>query len=194
MGPRAHSLVPEIALPRENSLGIAASLYGMPTHPQHNYFGDPMPYHSAQFPGQDAPYYAPGAQTQPPYGEHGGRFNTLLTAVNAVPEIDTPIPQGRTDSIVPHLDAQAAGSEHQQSQTPAWFDGRLTQGNHHYGYSGGRVLADFTSGPSVGSRRGINGNPGADYPAYASPRPFPPFEEPSAADSGTWRGQVDDAQ
>jgi hypothetical protein len=38
-------------------------------------------------------------------------FESLLTAVNAVAKVEAPTPQGRNDSVVSHLDAQAAAAE-----------------------------------------------------------------------------------
>jgi hypothetical protein len=39
-------------------------------------------------------------------------MNTLMMAVNAVEKVDAPQPQGRNDSVVSHLDAQAKAAEH----------------------------------------------------------------------------------
>jgi hypothetical protein len=59
---------------------------------QHSFEG-PGSYHSHQLPTQTG-------------------FDNLLTAVNVASQIDAPRPQGRIDSVVSHLGAQAAATEH----------------------------------------------------------------------------------
>jgi hypothetical protein len=58
------------------------------------------------------------------YRSHGlpprSPFENLLTAVNVAAKIDAPVPQGRTDSVVNHLDAQALAAERDEQFTPAW--------------------------------------------------------------------------
>ncbi|KAI4686074.1 uncharacterized protein J4E88_003911 [Alternaria novae-zelandiae] len=47
-------------------------------------------------------------------------FDDLLTAVNVASEIDAPRPQGRIDSVVSHLDAQAAAAEQNRQYITNW--------------------------------------------------------------------------
>ncbi|KAG9189026.1 hypothetical protein G6011_05894 [Alternaria panax] len=47
-------------------------------------------------------------------------FENLLTAVNVASQIDAPQPQGRIDSVVSHLDAQAAEAEHNKQYITNW--------------------------------------------------------------------------
>ncbi|KAH6865597.1 hypothetical protein BKA58DRAFT_224484 [Alternaria rosae] len=47
-------------------------------------------------------------------------FDDLLTAVNVACEIDAPQPQGRIDSVVSHLDAQAAAAEYNRQYITNW--------------------------------------------------------------------------
>jgi hypothetical protein len=47
-------------------------------------------------------------------------LDNLLTAVNVASEIDAPRPQGRIDSVVSHLDAQAAAAEHNKQYITNW--------------------------------------------------------------------------
>lgn len=49
-----------------------------------------------------------------------GQFDALLTAANTVSKIDAPKPQGRHDSVVSHLDAQAAIAERNMQHSSAW--------------------------------------------------------------------------
>jgi hypothetical protein len=47
-------------------------------------------------------------------------LDNLLTAVNVASEIDAPRPQGRIDSVVSHLDAQAAAAEDNKQYITNW--------------------------------------------------------------------------
>ncbi|KAI4642885.1 hypothetical protein J4E93_006954 [Alternaria ventricosa] len=47
-------------------------------------------------------------------------FDDLLTAVNVASEIDAPRPQGRIDSVISHLDAQAAAAEQNRQYITNW--------------------------------------------------------------------------
>jgi hypothetical protein len=49
-------------------------------------------------------------------------FDNLLTAVNLASQIAAPRPQGRIDSVVSHLDAQATAAEHNRQHTTNWQD------------------------------------------------------------------------
>ncbi|KAJ4371464.1 hypothetical protein N0V83_004681 [Neocucurbitaria cava] len=49
-------------------------------------------------------------------------FDSLLTAVNVASRIDAPKPQGRNDSVVSHLDAQAAAAERDVRYTSTCID------------------------------------------------------------------------
>ncbi|KAF1946046.1 hypothetical protein EJ02DRAFT_500194 [Clathrospora elynae] len=51
-----------------------------------------------------------------------GSFDSLLTAVNVASQIDAPKPQGRHDSLVSHLDAQAVAAERNRQYVSTWFD------------------------------------------------------------------------
>lgn len=63
---------------------------------------------------------APGSSTQemmhqtPRFASRSG-FDSLLTAVNVVSQIDAPKPKGRADSIAQNLDAQVAAAEQRLS-------------------------------------------------------------------------------
>jgi hypothetical protein len=68
----------------------------------------------------------------------GGDFNSLLTAVNVASYIDAPRPQGRNDSVVDHLHAQAAAAEETRQHVTSWIDAShshedeaFTYGHHH---------------------------------------------------------------
>lgn len=67
---------------------VAGAVNAMPV-----FDGQPIPYNTARLPMMNS-------------------FESLLTAVNAVVEVDAPKPQGRNDSVVSYLDAQAAAAEH----------------------------------------------------------------------------------
>ncbi|KAF2830490.1 hypothetical protein CC86DRAFT_315813 [Ophiobolus disseminans] len=62
--------------------------------------GDHLPYHSHQFPRSP--------------------FENLLTAVNLASNIEAPVPQGRNDSVVSQLDAQALAAERAGQYLPTW--------------------------------------------------------------------------
>ncbi|KAH7083367.1 hypothetical protein BKA63DRAFT_151896 [Paraphoma chrysanthemicola] len=47
-------------------------------------------------------------------------FESLLSAVNLASQIEAPVPQGRNDSLVHQLDAQAAAAERGSQYLPAW--------------------------------------------------------------------------
>ncbi|KAH7068730.1 hypothetical protein FB567DRAFT_158057 [Paraphoma chrysanthemicola] len=47
-------------------------------------------------------------------------FESLLSAVNLASQIEAPVPQGRNDSLVHQLDAQAAATERGSQYLPAW--------------------------------------------------------------------------
>ncbi|CAO2655841.1 Nn.00g046440.m01.CDS01 [Neocucurbitaria sp. VM-36] len=49
-------------------------------------------------------------------------FESLLTAVNVASRIDAPKPQGRNDSVVSQLDAQAVAAERDMRYTPIWIE------------------------------------------------------------------------
>jgi hypothetical protein len=49
----------------------------------------------------------------------GGGLDTLLTAPNAVSKVDGPVPQGRNDSVVSHLDPQATAEHNVQFPEPS---------------------------------------------------------------------------
>ena len=49
-------------------------------------------------------------------------FESLLTAVNVASRIDAPKPQGRNDSVVSQLDAQAVAAERDMRYTPTWIE------------------------------------------------------------------------
>lgn len=87
---------PRVAIPTLHELPhmVAESLHQtMPTAP-------PPSYHTYQMPRQ----------------ETNGNFDALLTVVNAASTINAPKAQGRVDSVVAHLDAQAAASDSQDHQ------------------------------------------------------------------------------
>jgi hypothetical protein len=48
------------------------------------------------------------------------KFESLLSAVNVASKIEAPIPKGRNDSVVSHLDAQAVAAERNGNFTSPW--------------------------------------------------------------------------
>jgi hypothetical protein len=79
---------------------------------------------SASYPWAFSEYQAPSRDELPTYRTHSvpprSPFEDLLTAVNVAAKIDAPVPQGRTDSAVNHLDAQVLAAERDEQSTPAW--------------------------------------------------------------------------
>ncbi|KAF1845347.1 uncharacterized protein K460DRAFT_355178 [Cucurbitaria berberidis CBS 394.84] len=75
-----------------------------------------------------------------PYHSHRvpvrGSFETLLSAVNVASRIDAPKPEGRNDSVVSHLDAQAVAAEHDRQYNPAWLE--ASHGGDDGGFAYGR--------------------------------------------------------
>jgi hypothetical protein len=71
-------------------------------------------------------YHQDAPQEMPLYHSHRlpnrSSFDTLLSAVNAVSQIDAPQPQGRIDSVISHLDAQAAAAEYSRQYVADWQD------------------------------------------------------------------------
>ena len=58
-----------------------------------------------------------------PYHNHHlpqSPFESLLTAVNVASKIEAPVPQGRNDSVVSQLDAQALAAERAGQYLPTW--------------------------------------------------------------------------
>ena len=76
---------------------------------------------------------------RPPTG--GGTFDSLLTAVNFASRIDAPRPQGRNDSVVDHLHAQAVAVEETRQHVTSWIDASQSHGEeafahgHHHPYT-----------------------------------------------------------
>ena len=71
----------------------------------------------------------------------GTSFDNLLTAVNVASQIDAPRPQGRIDSVVSHLDAQAVAAEHNRQYVTNWqntsddHDGEALPYDHQHPYT-----------------------------------------------------------
>ncbi|KAF2024825.1 hypothetical protein EK21DRAFT_117400 [Setomelanomma holmii] len=72
------------------------------------------PHTSLQYPGSTLSQYhshhLPGRRS----------FESLLSAVNMVSEMEAPVPQGRNDSLVAQLDAQAAAVDYESHYRPGW--------------------------------------------------------------------------
>jgi hypothetical protein len=73
-----------------------------------------------------------------PYHTHGlparSSFESLLSAVNVASKMEAPVPQGRNDSLVCLLDAQAAAAERESHSHPAWaFSSLRPEDEYVYG-------------------------------------------------------------
>jgi hypothetical protein len=81
-------------------------------------FTEVGPFHSHRLPTQD-------------------RFNSLLTAAKFASRIEAPRPQGRNDSLISHLNAQAVLAEDKREYCTSWVDTAQDQqdefayGHHH---------------------------------------------------------------
>ena len=91
-------------------------------------------------------------------------FDSLLTAVNVVSEIEAPTSQGRNDSVISPLDAHALAAERTGQYLPAWafsspqYDDNLDYGRHY-------------QPPSVGYGQGFSMSPSA--PTMSMNRAYP---------------------
>ncbi|RMZ74636.1 cytosine deaminase [Pyrenophora seminiperda CCB06] len=110
---------------RAPAVSARAPTYDLPQtytapHDPHNetlIFGDPGLYHAHRLPVRTS-------------------FDNLLSAVNVAAQVDAPQPLGRIDSVVSHLDAQAAATEHTRQYISSWQDASGTpQKESAYGHN-----------------------------------------------------------
>ena len=81
------NVIPGFPTPHELPDRVAEAVSTAPV-----FYGEPIPYNTSRLPARS-------------------HFDSLLTAVNAVAQVDAPKPQGRNDSVVSYLDAQATAAE-----------------------------------------------------------------------------------
>ncbi|KAL1801455.1 hypothetical protein ACET3X_001797 [Alternaria dauci] len=73
-------------------------------------------------------------------------LDKLLTAVNIASEIDAPRPQGRIDSVVSHLDAQAAATERNKQYVTEWQSASDGYGVEPFVYDQKHPYTDYELG------------------------------------------------
>ncbi|KAF2690257.1 hypothetical protein K458DRAFT_100835 [Lentithecium fluviatile CBS 122367] len=88
MIPNSANIIPGFPTLQELPDTVAETVNAAPV-----FDGEPIPYNTSRMP-------------------ISGDLDTLATAVNVLSEIDAPKPQGRNDSVVSYLDAQATAAEH----------------------------------------------------------------------------------
>lgn len=100
MAPNPQNTIPGFLTHSDLPQTVAETLRRSPT-PPHSPQVQTLPYHTSRLPIR-------------------GSLDNLLTAVNVAIKIDAPTPQGRNDSVVSHLDAQAAAAEERRYQPSSW--------------------------------------------------------------------------
>ncbi|KAL7770168.1 hypothetical protein CFE70_000101 [Pyrenophora teres f. teres 0-1] len=72
-------------------------------------------------------------------------FDNLLTAVNVAAQVDAPQPQGRIDSVVSQLDAQAAAIERNRQYVANWQDSSASPTDGNWDDTDTRIFDDMHS-------------------------------------------------